>query len=211
MFLVGDPARARRADRRSRTDRARCIPPLQLHNHRGCAWLKTARLRLPWRTSLQFAALKRSLPVPRQPWFERSSPSPKWAGGIRIHRPMTSLRRVNPVASFVCACMPGTTRKHAPAPSTALPKSHPCPPRNTRNRKGPGSARSYWRHSHQSMAFESPADKAGTGHHSGSHTPCTVSLTLHHSSHVGRTYSSGACQVCSRLPPRHSFHPAGAG
>lgn len=49
---------------------------------------------------------------------------------------------------------------------------------------------SYWRHSHQSAAFESPADKAGTGHHSGSHTPCTVSLTLRCNSHVGRTFSS---------------------
>ena len=31
---------------------------------------------------------------------------------------------------------------------------------------------------------------AGTGYHSGSHSPCAVSLTLHHSSHVGRNLLS---------------------
>lgn len=51
-------------------------------------------------------------------------------------------------------------------------------------------ARSYLEHSHRSAAFESSADYADTGYHSGSHTPCTVSLTLACSSHVGRTTSS---------------------
>lgn len=50
--------------------------------------------------------------------------------------------------------------------------------------------RSYLEHSHGSAAFESSADYADTGYHSGSHTPCTVSLTLRYSSHVGRTTSS---------------------
>lgn len=36
----------------------------------------------------------------------------------------------------------------------------------------------------------------GTGYHSGRHTPCTVSLTLHCSSHVGRT-------ICSSGPARY--------
>lgn len=56
-------------------------------------------------------------------------------------------------------------------------------------------ARSYLEHSHRSAAFESSADNADTGYHSGSHTPCTVSLTLACSSHVGRTLSS--------VPSRH--------
>ena len=36
------------------------------------------------------------------------------------------LRRVNPVVPFVCASVPGTTRKHAPVASTALLKRHPA-------------------------------------------------------------------------------------
>jgi len=55
---------------------------------------------------------------------------------------------------------------------------------------GPGSAWSYLGHSRQSAAFEAPADAAGTGYHSGSHTPCAVILVLHHSSHVGWTIAS---------------------
>ena len=55
---------------------------------------------------------------------------------------------------------------------------------------GPGYAWSYLGHSHQSAAFEAPADAAGTGYHSGSHTPCAVILVLHHSSHVGWTRTS---------------------
>jgi len=49
---------------------------------------------------------------------------------------------------------------------------------------------SYWRHSHQSAAFEAPANDAGTGYHSGRPTPCAVSLTLRDRSHVGRTLAS---------------------
>jgi len=55
---------------------------------------------------------------------------------------------------------------------------------------GPGFAWSYSGHSHQGAAFEAPADFAGTGYHSGSHTPCAVILVLHHSSHVGWTIAS---------------------
>jgi len=62
------------------------------------------------------------------------------------------------------------------------------------------------RHSHQSAAFESPADWAGTGNHPGSRTPCAVSHELYCSSHFGRaTFGPQLWSVCPRLPPRHSF------
>src|SRR5262249_20586439 len=79
-----------------------------------------------------------------------------------------------PVAPFVCAFVPGTTRKHARAVSTALPKQ-----RESRDS-------SYLEHSHQSKVFESLANEASTGHHSGNLRPCAVSLTLRYSSHVGQ-------------------------
>ena len=50
--------------------------------------------------------------------------------------------------------------------------------------------------SDKSEAFESPVDLTGTGHHSGSHTPCAVSLILRYSSHVGqdlRPFHLGMC------------------
>lgn len=51
---------------------------------------------------------------------------------------------------------------------------------------------SYLEHSRQNAAFKAPADSTGTGYHSGGHIPCTVSLTLHGSSHVGRTIASNS-------------------
>ena len=97
---------------------------------------------------------------------------------VKSTGPRRSLRRVAPVASFVCAMVPGTTRKHAPAPWTALPRLRPAcagPTRSTLIRV---------------RRFNHRLTPAGTGYHSGSHTPCTVSLTLRYSSHVGRTHSS---------------------
>jgi len=78
---------------------------------------------------------------------------------------------------------------------------------------GPGSAWSYWRHSHQSAAFEAPADsQAGTGYHSGRHTPCAVSLTLRRRRHVGRTPGrpdrSGMCEAPA--PPQFPAPRGGA-
>ena len=71
--------------------------------------------------------------------------------------PRRSLRRVNPVTSFVCAL--------CPAPPVARTRRFNClaeaTPRHRlsrRRRWGPGSAWSYSKHSHPSAAFESPAD-----------------------------------------------------
>ena len=74
--------------------------------------------------------------------------------------------------------MPGTTRKHAPAPATALQKLRPACAGPTRSTLIRG------------RRLKHRLTTAGTGYHSGSHTRCAVSLTLHYSSHVGRTLSS---------------------
>ena len=76
---------------------------------------------------------------------------------------------------------------------------------------GPGSAWSYLGHSHQSAAFEAPADAAGTGYHSGSHTSCAVILVLHHSSHVGWTRSSMLTRYVRRSPLAIVSSPTTAG
>ena len=142
----------------------------------------------------------RRWPVPRPPAAERRLPAWQWAGeAFKLHRPTVSLRRVHPVASFVCAGarhhpLARTRRSHCLAGTT--PRPRPLEPRDW----GPGSAWSYWRHSHQSAAFEAPADsQAGTGYHSGRHTPCAVSLTLRRRRHVGRTPGrpdrSGMCEA----------------
>ena len=78
-------------------------------------------------SSKLFAAVKPALPVPRFRQFERSSPCWKWAGE-EWTPPVHDLIEMGsfPVISFVCAYVPGTTRWHAPAASTALLKRHPA-------------------------------------------------------------------------------------
>jgi len=51
--------------------------------------------------------------------FERSSPSGKWAGEGLTPPAHDLIETGYPVTSFVCANVPGTTRKHAHAASTA--------------------------------------------------------------------------------------------
>ena len=108
---------------------------------------------------------------------ERSSPSSKRAGEVCLHRPATSLRRVTPVTPFVCAIVPGTTR------STHPPLPLPC------RRCGQPDAGPTWSTLIRVRHFKHRLTP-GTGHHSGRHTPCAVSLTLHYSSHVGRDFMS---------------------
>ena len=86
----------------------------------------------------------------------------------------------------MCASVPGTTRKHAPVASTALPKRHPTEKPIRFKILGQGFALSYLEHSRQTEAFESPVNKTGTGNHPGRLTPCAVSLTLRCNSHVGQ-------------------------
>ena len=64
-------------------------------------------------------------------------------------------------------------------------------------------------HSDESAAFKAPADKAGTGYHSGSHTPCAVICVLFEQQSRWRSnFLLQLYQVCPRLPPRHSFELA---
>jgi len=100
---------------------ARCIPLLQLPINSGCVSEKPFVYPVIFHCSNVCAAFKGAPSVPRSRPFERSSPSSKWAGRIRIHRPTTSLRWLIPVVSFVCANVPGTTR------STHPPPGLPCP------------------------------------------------------------------------------------
>ena len=87
------------------------------------------------------------------------SPVPSRGGQVELLPPTRHpIGSVNPVTPFVCAFVPGTTRKHAPAASTALLKRHPWPAALPPKTWGPGLAWSYWEHSHQSAAFETPAD-----------------------------------------------------
>ena len=109
---------------RCRAVRARCIPLVAVAQ----PW----RLRLaakPFRSrrhgigSMYWAAFRRTGCLSPDPLrAERRLPAfavGRWS--FELHRPTTSLRRVHPVASFVCASVPGTTRWHAPAAWTALP------------------------------------------------------------------------------------------
>jgi len=63
--------------------------------------------------------LQVTVACPQDRLLERSSPSGKWTGGVFLRLSTTSLRRVNPVTPFVCSFVPGTTRKHEHAASTA--------------------------------------------------------------------------------------------
>lgn len=63
---------------------------------------------------------------------------------------------------------------------------------------------SYLRHSHRSTVFDSPANKAGTGNHSGNYALCAVIHVHHYNRHVGRTpRASRLFRYDIRLPPEH--------
>ena len=129
------------------------------------------------------------MPVPRHAWLVASL-GPTRSGQVAYTPPAHHVVVTgSPVTPFVCALRPAPpvarTRR-----SNCLAGTTPKPRRSRRWRLGPGWAWSYLGHSHQSAAFETPADLAGTGYHSGSHTPCAVILVLHHSSHVGWTLAS---------------------
>ena len=96
---------------------------------------------------------------PRAAISVRPALSPARGGQVELLPPTRHpIGSVNPVTPFVCAFVPGTTRKHAPAASTALLKRHLWPAALPPKTWGPGLAWSYWEHSHQSAAFETPAD-----------------------------------------------------
>jgi len=91
----------------------------------------------------------------------------------------------HPVTPFVCANAPGTTRKRALVISTASgndTQSFDLKAEETESRLRLVLIRAL---SSEFLAFESPANNAGTGHHSGRQTPCAVIPVLHSSSHVG--------------------------
>ena len=94
---------------------------LPLHNHGGCApWS-----RKPWsfHVIMALAPWIYGAALPSEPCLSPGNgplhaaclPA-QWAGGVCCATgPRRHSRRVNPVASFVCACVPGATRWHAPA------------------------------------------------------------------------------------------------
>jgi hypothetical protein len=147
------------------------------------------------------AAFSRALPAPR-PVRLNAVLWPASSGHVAFTPPahhafITGIS----VTPFVYAISPGTTRNAHTPPGLPCPGCAPPSPRLLGT-----TARSYLGHSHQSAAFETPADDAGTGYHSGSHTSCAVIPVLHYSSHVGWTSVRPDLPGMSdpRLPPRHS-------
>jgi len=103
---------------------------LPLHNHGGCAVECKNRGRFTsswhWLHGFMGQPFRRTLPVPRQQSPIHVRLPPQWTGGaFHSTGPRRHSRRVHPVASFVCALVPGTTRWHAPVAPTALPERHP--------------------------------------------------------------------------------------
>ena len=155
--------------------------------HSGCAFLKSCLLPGP-QTLFPIVAPPTTPPSrPRVANAVRQALSPIEAGRRNcFHPPATPLDRLIPsLLSCVQLCP-------APPVSTHPPLQLPC------CNDTPSSAK---RPKNRMQALPAPTGstlirvrrlkhrltKAGTGYHSGSHTPCAVSLTLHYSSHVGGT------------------------
>lgn len=92
-----------------------------------------------------------------------------------------------PVAAFVLAFAPGTTRSATNDTATAL----------QRHRRA--SARSYLRHSPGLLCLKHPDDHPGTGDHPGNSSPSRVSDALHPNGHVAGGFTSGRRRT-SALP-----------
>jgi hypothetical protein len=181
--------RAKRRFLAGRKQSARCIPalPLPIYNGSGCL----NPLRSPTHNyfSNAWAAFSIALPVPGHAWLNailRPARSGQVAFTPPAHHAFVTGHSVTP---FVCALRPAPpvarTRRF-----NCLAEATPSLRFSCQRRLGPGCAWSYLEHSHQSAAFKAPANNAGTGYHSGSHTSCAVILVLHHSSHVGWTRPS---------------------
>ena len=162
---------------------ARCIPALPLPIYSGSGCVNPLRSPTHRHFSNVSSCLQHGVTCPQAPSAERKSLSgKKRAGGIHSTCPPRHCNRSFRHPFRVCIA-PGTTR------SAHTPSGLPCPGcvRPSPRLLG-AAARSYLGHSHQSAAFEAPADNAGTGYHSGSRTPCAVIRVLHYSSHVGWTF-----------------------
>ena len=165
---------------------ARCIPlsPLPIYSGSGC--VKPCCLPTHRHFSNDSGCFSAALPVPRHAPLSAAL-CPARSGQVAFTPPAHhAIVTGHSVTPFVCALRP--------APPVARTRRFNCLAEATpslrfsgQRRLGPGSAWSYLEHSHQSAAFEAPANNAGTGYHSGSHTPCAVIPVLHYSSHVGWT------------------------
>ena len=137
-------------------------------------------------------------PVPRRASVKRLLRSRQWAGGVRIHRPTTSLRRVHPSplsCVHLCPAPPVHPEQRAKRAVERLARTRrfDClaeatfrlrPARRAELRRDPN------RGTLIRVRLFKHRLTTGTGYHSGRHTPCTVSAILRSNSHVGRTHWS---------------------
>jgi len=130
--------------------RARCIPALPLLTYSGSGFAETNAI-------LGSSCLHP--PGCPSPDTELVNADPN-DGRVESNAPPARdfIETGSPVTPFVCALVPGTTRRHAHAVPTALLERHPVPGDHVARGQGPGDAWSYWEHSRQSAAFQSPAD-----------------------------------------------------
>ena len=164
-------------------------------------------LRSPTHTcfSNKLAAFRRAVPVPRPAPRNvvlcRSSSGQVEFGSTRPPRRCDRSSR-HPFRVCSCARHHPLTRTR---PFNCLAEETPCPRRSSRRLWGAGFAWSYLGHSHQSAAFQTPADSPAPDT-----TPAATLLARLFLSFTTAVTSVGrlrvrAHQACPRLPPRHSF------
>ena len=140
-----------------------------------------------------------------------SADNPRRAGGVASTHPPPQSDRIFPSPLSCVRMCP------APPVSTHPPLQLPCwndTPSAWRSAPkaqwGPGSAWSYWGHSHQGLAFQAPADLPAPDT-----TPAATPLARLVMLFITAVTSVGpdvlAARVCPRLPPRHSFEARGCG